>query len=247
MVPGEGPHLHNDCGSLIMGLGRVIGGALQGYGSGVAEQARLDIAERREMALAKLRQENALALENQRSQNSIAEGDARAQNQDILDERSLNRRTEAELKIGAQAGQFKSEQARLEAEAKKIEGAAERAHEIRMAKLKGEQERLTAKARAEIDAGEVKDSRVSESGEIILITKGGQTTKTGIKATEKDRIHNPNGGLGGLVIPPQQPAQEAAAVANVVSRAQVESYAKNYGMTYEEAARVLRGRGATIQ
>jgi hypothetical protein len=169
-----------------MGFGRIIGGALEGAGAGIAEMAASKELERRNAA-----------LENLRSQNTLIEQEDRAVQTDWAASRDLNRRTNSELVIGAQAGEQEAAIKAAERQAEAREAAAERQHDVRMEQIKGQQTRLTDKAKAAIDAGQVQTTFVADSGEVMIVTKAGKTIATGTTATEKDRIYNPNEGSSG--------------------------------------------------
>jgi hypothetical protein len=250
-----------------MGFGRIIGGALAGAGTGMAQMAESRELERR-----------ATALENLRSQNTRVEQTERAQLTDLNDSRSLTRRTNAELVIGQQAGQQAAAKAEADRQAKAREAQAERDHDVRMTRLKGQEERMTASAKAAIEGGQVQTTFVADSGETMILTKSGKTIATGITATEKDRIYNPNsGGLGdggvlgevrgaaaaGTPKPAATPtpkpttapkpaaAQPAKAAAKpqggTMTRADIKATAEAYGYTEAMAQRLLEQRGFKLK
>lgn len=251
-----------------MGFGRIIGGALAGAGTGMAQMAESRELERR-----------AAALENLRSQNTRVEQTERAQLTDLNDSRSLTRRTNAELVIGQQAGQQKAEELRIKGEQTAAQAEADRQHDIRKIIVGGQQDRMTAKAKAEFEAGNVADKVVDDkTGEWVLITKNGGRVATGMKATEKERIYNPNsGGLGdsgvlgevrgaaaaGTPKPAATPtakpttapkpaaAQPAKAAAKpqggTMTRADIKATAEAYGYTEAMAQRLLEQRGFKLK
>lgn len=245
-----------------MGFGRIIGGALQGAGAGITELAASKELERRNAA-----------LENLRSQNTSREQTERANLTDRNDARSLNRSTNAELIIGKQAGEQTAALKAAEREDKAREAREEREHDVRMVGLKGADERLTVKAKAAIDAGQVQTTFVADSGEVMIVTKAGKTIATGQTATEKDRIYNPNGdsGGGGSVLEglrggaapaaaaparatPAAPASakpaatpKPAATGGTMTRADIKRTAAETGLTEEMAKRLLEQRGFKLK
>lgn len=236
-----------------MGFGRIIGGALEGAGAGITEMAASKELERRNAA-----------LENLRSQNTLIEQKDRAVQTDWAAARDLDRRTDAELVIGAQEGANRLTEAQLKAEADAREAAAEREHDVRMEKIKGEQTRLTDKARAAIDARQVQTTFVADSGEVMIVTKSGKTIATGTTATEKDRIYNPNEGSsggsntldqvrGGAPAPKATPtpapkaAPKPAATGGTMTRADIKATAAQTGLTEEMAKRLLESRGYKLK
>lgn len=123
----------------MAGLGFVLGGALQGFGQGLAAQGQQQWQERREIALEKLR-----------SQNRTAEMQEQGRINDQNNASSTERKLQADLTTQANDQNFRAGLAREGAKAAAAAQESEQAFKERMARL--ESALRTNQAVAEINA-----------------------------------------------------------------------------------------------
>lgn len=151
----------------MAGLGFIIGGALAGYGQGLAEQGKMDFEQRRNMALESLRNQNQqdnirLQADQQRQTQQEA-----AKLDDWKDSRSNDRRTTSTMKIDTNRNALETAQrerlARLEST------------------LKSDATAESARIEAKIRSGEIIDTIQDSSGNYYAIYRNGEQKPLNIK------------------------------------------------------------------
>lgn len=255
-----------------MGLGRILGGALAGYGAGQAEVARSAEEERR-----------AIALENLRSQNQRDETTHTGNVNDRNDARATVRRTDADLikmGVGAEIDTTKATRDRSwdvedreDAQAHDVGLVQTRqAHDVTMANINANIDRTTAEYKKSLESGDVDEYLIDgTTGEYVAITKGKKRVRTGIIATDRE-INGSSGNSagssaladvraaagGGLGRPAAAPARSAPAPATrpapaqtaqkpsgqaTYTQADAVATAQQYGIPVSQVHAMMRGKG----
>lgn len=83
----------------MAGLGSILGGALSGFGAGMAKQGEMDFEQRRQMALENMRQQNQQANIRAQGEEQRTTQEAGAKLDDWRDARSNERRTKSTIAI----------------------------------------------------------------------------------------------------------------------------------------------------
>lgn len=144
-----------------MGIGRILGGALTGYGAGLVQSSVMADEERRQVALEKLRQENRTAeietMANFNNRNA-ALSDARG---DTNDARKTARQTDAEIKVGGAKFQQTLTLAEVEAANRKD-----------LAKFQSSLNMNEAQAKAALDLNTLATQSRREVGDRVIAADG---------------------------------------------------------------------------
>lgn len=153
------------------GLGMVLGGALSGFGAGLAKQGEMDFQQRRDTALENLRNQNQqtnMRIQADEQRTTQAEG---AKLDDWKDSRSNERRTSSTMTID------------------KNRNTLDTAQRERLAKLEAslrtQQSTQTAQIEAQIRSGEITDTLQDDQGNFYAIYKDGRTKPLNIKGAPK--------------------------------------------------------------
>lgn len=156
-----------------MGLGNIIGGALQGFGKGTAEVGRMAADERRQIALQEMRSKSAAQQTEQRydlADRNASRSDSRS---DFFGARNAERNSVAKE---ASDGRKFEQQVKL----KKIDFENDK----QMTKLRGSIDRDNTEAgvrlRASIEQGEVKQVLEGSDGQYHAVFGDGKTQATGV-------------------------------------------------------------------
>lgn len=166
-----------------MGLGRVLGHAMMGYGKGQA----LAYQEEAEAKAAELENQRQIALENLRAENDSKARRETADYNDRNDARATERETNASIvKHKVEATTQEERDNRLHKQDLEVTRVtsqlrqSERAAELRLADQLDNAARAGEVQGVEIDGG---------TGEKVIVYKDGRTQRTGIMATEKELTH----------------------------------------------------------
>lgn len=153
-----------------MSFGDFLGGALQGIGAGIATKGKMDMdaaaAAAKEEAMSK--REMMLAQMNTTNK--------REEQKQASDLRMEETRYEWDRKDAASAN---ADARALKAELAKL--GVQFANAAKLETLKGQQERLTAGAKAALDGNEVVGTKTAEDGSVMLYTRSGKFIKAGFK------------------------------------------------------------------
>lgn len=240
-----------------MGLGRVIGGALQGYGRGTAMVAEQDMRNE----ASEMEHRRQLALENLRAG---IDKDARvhtAELNDLNDARATARDTDASIvrhKVEATTQAERDERLHeYDQEAARI------ASQLRMSEDAARQ-RLGSQIEKDLRNGEAIGMEIDgTTGEKVVVYKDGRTVRTGIQATERELTPSSYGGGGtpsaldqarGLGTPAAKPApapapttkpntQQSGTGTKTYTMAEAEATAKMHKVTLDEVHRRMRAAG----
>lgn len=182
------------------GLGTVLGGALSGFGAGIAKQGELDWQQRRDMALEGLRNQN--QQDNMRLQASEQRTTQREQADlnDRNDARKTARDTSSTMTIDKNRSQLDT-------------ASRERLARLESA-LRSQQTAESARIEAQIRSGEIIDTLQDADGNYYALYRNGQQKPLNIKGAPKA----PPGGAGSNILdraggaPGSQPATPGAKV-----------------------------------
>lgn len=236
-----------------MGLGRIIGGALQGAGAGIAEVGRSAEEERRSIALEKLRQSNAIELDDNRSSNSMAEATHSGVIDDTLNKNQTARQTDAATILESHKSNLNRVEANEERDWRGTQADKDRAHDSTMARLSSAlrqsenaaSQRLGAEIDKDLAAGTLDNVITDENGYLVKMYRDGRSVPTNIRpepsgsssgggsALEQAR------GLGGG-------GASAPTPARAMSQADIAVTAREHGMSEAEAKRQLEALGYTL-
>lgn len=166
----------------MAGLGMVLGGALSGFGAGLAQQGQMDFQQRRDMALENLRNQNKqteIAVQgNENRKTEMVEADLTDRN----NARQNARTTSSTMAID------------------KNKNSLDTAKAERLARLEAELGRTNAAAaealKRETAAGEVSDTFQDEQGNWYVLYKNGQQKSLNVKGALKA----PAGGASGNIL-----------------------------------------------
>lgn len=235
-----------------MGIGAVLGGALQGFGNGIAETGRLAEAERREIALENLRNSNdmtKMGAQYDYADRNASRSDARG---DLLDARKTQRQTGSQITV---------DKARTENDATLI-GIRQKNDEA-MARLQSSLKMTESQTdfarRAALEAEQagtyIKDYQVNEAGEIVGLTATGKVIKTGEKALPKPASGGEGIGAvaaaraasarGGTASEPA-PSKAPTAQKKTVTAAQINELAKAKGISVADARKFATENGYVL-
>lgn len=184
----------------MSGLGTVLGGALSGFGAGIAKQGELDWQQRRDMALESLRNQN--QQDNMRLQASEQRTTQREQADlnDRNDARKTARDTSSTITIDKNRSQLDT-------------ASRERLARLESA-LRSQQTAESARIEAQIRSGEIIDTLQDADGNYYALYRNGQQKPLNIKGAPKA----PPGGSGSNILdragaaPGSQPATPGAKV-----------------------------------
>lgn len=243
-------------------LGYIVGGALQGIGGAMGQQAQADADQRRQIALENLRQQNTQS--NMRMQADL--NDDLARNQDMRD-------------ITKEGHKFQ-----LDIIGKKLDHGYTLDELSARSKMNLDNTLAEISARAGVDASQVSSVEPGGDGFYYVVTKNGSIRKTDMPVPEKqletsgsasgtggalDRVLNARGagagiGSGSTAAPaaptkapaPAKPASKPAAAKpapvkpgsrGTISMTQVDQMAKEAGYTRAEALRYAENLGYRVQ
>lgn len=184
----------------MSGLGTVLGGALSGFGAGIAKQGELDWQQRRDMALEGLRNQN--QQDNMRLQASEQRTTQREQADlnDRNDARKTARDTSSTITIDKNRSQLDT-------------ASRERLAKLESA-LRSQQTAESARIEAQIRSGEIIDTLQDADGNYYALYRNGQQKPLNIKGAPKA----PPSGAGSNILdraggaPGSQPATPGAKV-----------------------------------
>lgn len=153
-----------------MSFGDFLGGALQGIGAGIATKGKIDMESAAEAAKQEAMSKREMVLAR------IAHNDKLVQQQQASNLRKDEINTEYDRKeaYGANA-----DTRALKADLAKL--GVQFANAAKLEKLKGDQDRMTAAAKAALENGEVVGTKTAEDGTVMLYTRGGKTINAGYK------------------------------------------------------------------
>lgn len=177
----------------------ILAGLATGIGQGITKQAELKAAEQE----AERKRAFDIALENLRTKNGMKVDNNQAELNDRNTQREYGYRDQlADKDLGRDLTKIEAEKGvRLE-----VDNNAT-ANDIRLARVRGEIEANndanSIRLRAQIDSGQVVDTLLSDSGEYVGITRGGQQVRTGVFAHSIDTTPRPTAGLGGSALFPE--------------------------------------------
>ena len=155
----------------MAGLGMILGGALSGFGAGMAKQGEMDFEQRRQAALENMRQQNQqtnIKLQGEEQRTTQRE---RALLDDQLNENDSKRRTASTITVD------------------KNRNALDIAKSERLAKVESQLRRTDASAAEELKrqtaAGEVSDTFQDDQGNWFVLYKNGSQKPLGVKGALK--------------------------------------------------------------
>lgn len=241
------------------GLGYVLGGALQGLGSGLAAQGQADAAQRRE-----------IALENLRTQNRRTEMVMGADLTDRNDARSTARNTSKEITVGraAATNQITVDGARTSNDIKLR--TVDFRNQQQMARLNAaldtQRDASSQRLRQQLESGEISQTFEADDGQIWGMTKGGQRVATGVYFAPKTMTDGkessdlmPSRASGGTdVAPPAKPQPRTQPVGSkppaqgggtkpaptkTYTSAEVKAAAKELGWSEDQVRQWARSNG----
>lgn len=242
----------------MAGLGYIVGGALQGLGSGLAKQGEMDAAARREAALEALRARN-------RRDEMVADADLRDRN----DARSTQRDTSKQIVVGKANTQntIVVDDARTKNDIKLK--AIDLGNSTALARLNSaldiKRDAASQQLRQQLEAGEITQTFEADDGQIWGLNRGGQRVATGVYFAPKTMKDGEEAGgtigaaraAAGAATPPaapsprtkpvgggQPPAQSAPGKpVKTYSASEVKSVAKELGWTEQQVREWAKARG----
>jgi len=251
-------------------LGYIVGGALQGIGGAMGQQAQADADQRRQIALENLRQQNQQA--NMRMQADL--NDQNASKSDARADYYGARKTARDATVEEVSDKRKFG---YQVELKKMDFANDEQKARLESTLAQGRDAATLQLRAQIESGEIKQIVESGDGQYYAIRGDGSQVATGVKVPPKvlqsgsgsgsivDAYRNRGGGAGigsGATAPapatpaPAKPAAKPAAAKPAavkpgsrgsVTMAQVDALATQRGISRAEAMRFAESQGFSIQ
>lgn len=189
-----------------LGLGMILGGALQGAGAGMAAQATADAEQRRAIALQQLKQENAVALDGVQTSNAIktneglntlniARDTKQADLNDRNDARKTGRDTSATIVIDSNRGKIQAASDAVKFKQQKELKQIDFSNDKALATLKADIELASDKEKlAYADALESDNyagTAVNDAGEYVIVSKDGSTKNAGFKVQPKESEETP--------------------------------------------------------
>lgn len=236
-----------------MGLGRVLGHAMMGYGKGAAMAAESEAAARE----SELEHQRRVALENLRAQNDSTARRETADLNDRNDARATERGLNTDLiKIDAQEGVTERTDNRRHAQDKEIANVTSSLRRTETA----EQLKLADKLDRAAKAGDVHAVEVDgATGEKVIVYRNGKRERTGIMATQRELTGSSSMGAstldlargGGLGTPAPAPAASTAPTTRpnaqqagkTYTMADAKATAKQHGVSVEEVHKRMREAG----
>lgn len=246
----------------MAGLGYVLGGALQGLGSGLAAQGQADATQRRE-----------IALENLRTQNRRGEMVMDADLRDRNDARSTTRDTSKQITVGKAntSNQITVDTARTknDIQLKTIDYRNQQQMARLNSALDTQRDASSQRLRQQMQSGEISETFEADDGQIWGLTKGGQRVATGVYFAPKTMTDGEDSsGLlasraqgGAEVAPPAKPqprtqpvgAKPAAqgggakpAPAKTYTSSEVRTVAKELGWSEDQVRQWARSNGYNL-
>lgn len=241
-----------------MGLGRVLGHAMMGYGKGTAIVAQSEM----EAQAAEVENKRRIALENLRAQNDSVARRETADLNDRNDARSTERSLSTDLvKLDAQEEVTERTDNRRHAHDKEIASVTSSLRRTETA----EQLKLADKLDRAAKAGDVHAVEVDgATGEKVIVYRNGQRERTGIMATQRELTGSGGSSVGssaldlarsggGLGSP--RPAAPAASTApttkpnaqqaggKTYTMADAQATAKQHGVSVEDVHKRMREAG----
>lgn len=248
-------------------MGYILGGAMQGIGGAMQQQAQADADERRQLALENLRQQNQQAnLRTQATLNdeNAAKSDARG---DFYDARKTARGATVDQASDARKFDYQKQLKQMDF-----------ANDIQRTQLESVlaqgRDAATLNLRAQIESGQITQIVESGDGQYYGIRGDGSQVATGVRVPPKaletkadgsgsilDRARG-GAGIGSAAgqpakpaaaePPPAAPAKPKQAVVKPGSKgsitmAQVDELAKAQGISRAEALRFAEGQGFAVQ
>lgn len=239
-----------------MGLGRVLGHAMMGYGKGAAMAAESEAAARE----SELEHQRRVALENLRAQNDSTARRETADLNDRNDARATERGLSTDLiKIDAQEGVTERTDNRRHAQDKEIASVTSSLRRTETA----EQLKLADKLDRAAKAGDVHAVEVDgATGEKVIVYRNGKRERTGIMATQRELTGSSSMGAstldlargGGLGAPRPAPAASTAPTTkpnaqqtgNTYTMADLRELMKASGMSEKEARAWANAQGMRL-
>lgn len=235
-----------------MGIGAVLGGALQGFGNGIAETGRLAEAERREIALENLRNSNDInrlevsgRIQNDNAAASDKRGFRYGVAKGIADTNNALKRD---------AGQQNHELTKIDIQNKNEQAMARLQSSLKMTESQTDFAQKAA-FEAEQAGTYIKDYQVNEAGEIVGLTATGKVIKTGEKALPKPATGSEGIGAvaaaraasarGGTASEPA-PSKAPTAQKKTVTAAQINELAKAKGISVADARKFATENGYVL-
>lgn len=173
----------------------VLGGALQGFGQGLVQQAQFDWQERRELAMQKLRGEQDAASDQRKLENAK---ELAKTNSDLRKD-ELTHGAAVEVETEARKLPTYEKKAKIDADSKiRVIGEESKQRQI-LARIQGDQDRLTAKARDALDNDDYAGMFAGDDGNWRIITKDAKVVDTGVKATTKELRGSQSSTTGSLI------------------------------------------------
>ena len=233
-----------------MGIGMVLGGALQGLGNGMAEQARSDIEQRRQMALENLRQSNDLAKIDKQGEINRQNTTLEYQQRDLNDARSTARNTQSRMAVdNNQAGHQRADrqqQFTQQLQLKQIDFKNDTA-KLRLQSALGMD---AARFQQGLEANEFADIQEGSDGQLYRVSKGGGVTALGISAPPKATS---GGGTiaemrnrGGSTAPQAATAKPTQTSGKTFTMEDVYATGVKYKMSNEAVIAQMQGLGYTL-
>lgn len=218
-----------------MGIGAVIGGALQGFGAGVAQQGAIDAKARFDAA-----------LESTRTQNKRAEMTMQADLQDRNDARSVSRGTDAKLVVeGVKAKNDAAADDRKFSQQVKLK-AIDLSNDMAKARLQDALSRASDATKRAMESGDITDVKQGDDGQYYGITRTGETKALGVYAAEKESDEAIGGiGSGPRNAAAQAPAPAPKSRASIGSKPTGQAGGKVY--TLQEAQQTAKNRNIPIE
>lgn len=150
------------------GLGFLIGGAVEGFGKGLAAQGMQDYEERKKIALENLRAQNDRA-------NTDYEHGLKAELEDTKHNYALDEQSNQYDLMDRNASRNTSRTANADISKAKVESDLMEGRQKRVAEFQNNLDLKKQAAQAGIDASQVRDVLTDgETGAVTIVTKGGQ-------------------------------------------------------------------------
>ena len=242
-----------------MGIGRILGGALTGLGTGMVATAAMADDERRGLALEKLRQENRTTELNTQADlqdRNAQRSDARS---DVYGARDVQRK--AIVNQAADATEFGRKKEIIGLEQNNKIAAMKVGSGLTMSEnqQKASLDAAAAATRAglEVDSSEItadgSKAFYSKSGKLISQTAAGVFLPRSSGKDDEDNtiIGKANAGRPTAPVTAPKVAPKAAAPAKVaaktITKAQVAEAARTQGMSYADASKWAQSNGFTVK
>ncbi|QUT04067.1 hypothetical protein KFK14_13010 [Sphingobium phenoxybenzoativorans] len=241
----------------MAGLGYIVGGALQGLGSGLAKQAELDITSRRDAAL------EALRTQNRRDEATLT-----ADLTDRNNARSTQRDTDKQIAIGKAATDNQiivdDHKTTNDIKLKKIDFNNSQSMARLNSALSQQNDAASQMLRRKLESGEIAQTFEADDGQIWGLSKTGERKPTGVYFNPKPTKSDPLAGLSmdddedgkpaapaprtrpaGGEAPPTKPAAQGGSKpqAKVYTASEVREAAKAMGWTEDQVRQWAKANG----